>query len=365
MAFRRALETPSCVHAGISTLAPLLAALLVTRAQTAPVLPVACSRRSRVLCAASVPFDLYVSRAPSFDTITRPPSVGLPGFLARVFSGGPTTPIGEDEFHILMRDAPLERKGDNWYWIRRPDGDPWFLAEWKTEGSVLLSTSYSHHRFLRTFADMFDMGLRVAKAVNARLYEEVGEREVTARNVDALLDPKGEYVKLQAGTWRGVIDSFCAELQAPLEYPLGPIDVVSEYLAFHVEAESSIADSTVPALVKESATGVNAENVEGGGWCVRDARGKWLTNVMHRNDGKWQIWPAWGQSPFPSIAKTTLSIAERIHGAAGGDIQFLGHPFDDALRKEVRSRIGGLGVDFFSWVNDAGLWRRAVPKRTP
>lgn len=75
----------------------------------------------------------------------------------------------------------------------------------------------------------------------------------------------------------------------------------------------------------------------------------WKAKVLRRPDGKLQIWPAWGQSPFSRITAATVAAAEELHRAAGGEIQSLGRAFDDSLRKEVRARTSGLGVDFYLW----------------
>jgi hypothetical protein len=279
-----------------------------------------------------VPFDLYVSRAATFDAM------------------GGDPPIRSEEFHAVMYGAPAERKAGHLYWVRYPDGDPWFVAEWKPEGNVLLSTSYSSYRYLRNFADMFDQGLRIAGQLDARLFEEVDQSEITEENIDALLAPNGKYVALQAGTWRHAIEKISAGGNAPLEYPLGPFDIVSEYLIFHVVPERRVEDGSVAQSLERTLSGVKIEVAAEGAWCAVDTDGDtWLTKVLHRPDGKWQVWPAWGRSPFSRIAETTVAVAEQLHRMVGGEIQFLGRRFDAALRDEVRANIDGLGVDFYVW----------------
>lgn len=304
-----------------------------------------------------MPFDLYVSRAGTYGAMRGDQSAGpRQGFFARVFSkssaapASPPAPITSDEFHAVMRGAPSSAKGDHLYWVHYPDGDPWFVAEWKADGRVLLSTSYSNHRYLRNFADMFDQGLRISGELNARLFEEVGEREITKSNIDSVLAPDGKYVALQVSTWRHAIAQLSEQATAPLEFPLGPIDIVSEYLLFHVVPERPIADDSVPALLAHAQEGVNVQVAQEGAWYAVDADGdKGLAKVLRRPDGKWQVWPAWGQASFPRVAATTVALAENLHRAAGGEIQFLGRPFGESLRKEIRARVGGLGVDFYEW----------------
>jgi hypothetical protein len=262
----------------------------------------------------------------------------------------PSAGITREEFHAVMRGAPATRKADDVYWVSYPDGDPWFVAEWKPDGTVLLSTSYSNARYLRNFPDMCDQAIKIARQLDARVFEEVEGREMTERNLDGFLDPSGEYVALQAGTWRHAIAQMSAQAQAPLEYPLGPIDIVSEYLLFHILPERPIEHDDVSALLQRALRAVEVEVAAEGAWSVNDAEeDRWLTKVLHRQDGKWQVWPQWGQSPFRRIAETTVAAAEHVHQAAGGEIQFLFRAFDDSLRSEVRARCDGLGVDFYTW----------------
>jgi hypothetical protein len=257
--------------------------------------------------------------------------------------------ITGEEFHAVLRGAPATRQGDHAYRVLYPDGDPWFVAEWRPEGNVVLSTSYSSHRFLRNFANMFDQGLRIAGDLQARLFEDVGQREITKRNIDTLLVPGGKYVDLQAATWRRAIDQLASQGTAPLEFPLGPADTVSEYVLFHVTPARDLTDAELAALARE-AKAIRIERRDGAAWCALDDDvDRSLTRLLRRPDGDWQIWPAWGQAPFSRIAEVTVALAEALHRAAGGDIAFLGHRYDAALQKDLRSKLAGLGVDFYTW----------------
>jgi hypothetical protein len=72
-----------------------------------------------------VPFDLHISRASSFDVV-----MGGEAELP------PPAPISLEEFHALMDPAPAMKKSDVVSWVRHAEGDPWFAAEWITEGGV-------------------------------------------------------------------------------------------------------------------------------------------------------------------------------------------------------------------------------------
>jgi hypothetical protein len=282
-----------------------------------------------------MPFDLILSRA--------------------------TGPIARDHLRDVMQGAPAVRKSDDVYWVSHQDGSPWFAVEWRAEGRVVLSTSYTNPRFLRNFPDMFDLGLRLAQALGARLIEEVNSTVVTPRNIDSLLAPRGNYVELQAATWRHAVEQMATSGQAPLELPLGQVDLVGEYLVFHVVPErdtAALADAAVTALVTGAAAGIEARTEGTGTWLAVEAADKqWLTRVLRRDDGAWQVWPAWGMAPFARIATTTIAIAEALAAAAGGAFLFLGLPYDDALRAEVHARRAGLGVDFYLWTQTLAVER--------
>lgn len=310
------------------------------------------------MVAALMPFDLFVSRAPTLEAIHGSVSPGpLQRLISRISSKpapsppSPPKPIASDEFHAVMSGAPATRRGDQVYWLRYPDGDPWFVAEWKAEGYVLLSTSYTHARYLRNCASMFDQGLAMAGALGARLFEEVEQREITPRNIDALLATSGRYFATQAATWQRAMVQLSEQATAPLEFPLGPIDMVSDYLVFHLAPARPIDADAVPRLIEISlGAAVKVLPARDGAWNVVQADGdRGLTKILRRPDGRWQVWPTWGQASFPQIAETTLAVAEQLQRSAGGELQFLGRPFPDSLRQELRGRAEGLGVEFYLW----------------
>lgn len=288
-----------------------------------------------------MPYDLYLSRGVFFGVEADP---GVPD------PDPGKAPVGAEEFHALLRGAPAERKGERTYWVRHPDGDPWFVAQWQPRGQVLLSTSYSHHRYLRNFGDLVEHGLELARALDAHLFEEVRGIEITERDVDELLEPSGAYVQQQAATWRGAVEQMARDAGAALEYPLGQVDLVSEYLGFHLAPARAVGEAEVAALLQGAAGGARVSVVQAQAWAIADADGeRELTKVMLLPDGRWQIWPWWGRAPFPRLAETTLAAAEALERALGGELRLLGEPLDEALREEVRRRIGGLGVEFFLW----------------
>jgi len=308
-----------------------------------------------------VPFDLYISRASSFELVRGEPASEKPqGFFSKLFSSKqsasppkPPSPISAEHFHALLASAPASKQSDSVYWVRHVDGDPWFAAERKAEGHVVLSASYSHHRFLRNLGYMFDQGLLIAEALQARLFEEVGGQEVTAQNFKELIDRNGSYVELQLNTWRSVMEMLDAQAKAPLEYPIGPIDAVSEFLVFHVMPERNVTANAMRSTLGQQVPGVKAELVQENAICLIGEDDKTLAKVLLRPDGNWQIWPSRGRAPFAQLAPCVVRAAECIHAEVRGQMELCGRPFDEALRREVRARIDGLSVDFYIWMQAA------------
>ncbi len=300
-----------------------------------------------------MPFDLHVSRTTPYPELRA--SASKPGFLARLIGKTPPPPPAEDPNPISLDDlaktmegAPCTRRDDSTWWVRYPDGDPWFVTRWD-QGNVVLSASYSNHRFLRNFADMFDQGLRIAGALGARLFEEVRRTEVTSSNIDALLDPDGDYVALQAQTFKSTLQMLDAEVRAPLEYPLGPIDVVSELLVFHVQPERTIGSANVVELVDAMESCVREPGRDDALYVVGKTDQKRLAKILHRPDGRWQVWPAHGHAAFSRIAPAVVLTAEAIHAQTGGALAFRGSAYEDATRKTVHELMSGLSVDFHLW----------------
>lgn len=309
-----------------------------------------------MVATAPMPFDLFVSRAPTYHAMRGEPAPKN-GFFARLFSSapppptGPIPPITRDEFHEALSQVPATLASRDAYRVIAADGTPWFVAQWQPAGYVLLSTSYSYARYVRNFANMFDWGLQLASHLEARLFDEVHRAEITPENIDALLAQSGKYVALQVETHRRVATELEAEARAPLEYPLGPIDMVSEYLIFHVEPERTLSAAEVPARIESALPELEVEVASEDAWYVK-AGEQLLTKMLRRPDGHWQVWPSWGSAPFTRIGETTLAVAELLGRETGGTVQFLGRPLDAPMQEALRAHLGGLGVDFYVWTRE-------------
>jgi hypothetical protein len=146
---------------------------------------------------------------------------------------------------------------------------------------------------------------------------------------------------------------------AALEYPIGPIDVVSEFLVFHVVGGEKKETAALKTALERDVGGIAVKLAQEGamGFVGADNE-KWLAKILLRPNVKWQIWPTHGAAPFSRSAPLVLKAAECIHAEVGGEIVYRGRAFDEALRGEVASRIDGLGVELFLWTQSS-----ATPQR--
>jgi hypothetical protein len=212
-----------------------------------------------------------------------------------------------------MRGAPAKQRRDDLYWVRHPAGEEWVAVSWR-DGEVTLSASYASRRFARNIADAMDLALRLAGSLRAEAVEGVGDRVLDEATVDALTDVDGDYLKLQIGTWRTTMARLAESEHAPLEYPVGPLDVVPEYFALEVATER-------PVAARRSA------------------------------DDVWRVRPAWGEARFAELGPATLAAADAIHARGGGTIRFGGSVLDASLRDELEDQLGGFGVELYLWAN--------------
>jgi hypothetical protein len=95
--------------------------------------------------------------------------------------------------------------------------------------------------------------------------------------------------------------------------------------------------------------GKRADAVDDKTHCLASTEDRWLTKVIERPDGRWQLWPAWGQAYFREIAPATIFAAESIWEATGGEMTFYGRPYDTEIRRELHARKSGLSVQCFDW----------------
>lgn len=284
-----------------------------------------------------MPFDLFVSRAKTFQAIER-------GGLFRR-----SAPITPEAFRAVMADGAPTMRPDGDLWFTHPeDHSPWFAARLTPKGSVVLSCSYTNHRFLRNFADAFDIGVRIAEALNASLFEEVRCERVVPSQLDRLLAPDGDYIRLQAGTFKHCLQRLDQDPGGPLEYPLGPIDLVGEYFVLQLTLPGN-TPADLPALLRPVALPSAPTDLAPSHAAVPDPHGTPLTKILLRPDRRLQLWPSHGAGPWSASARSTLETFKALEAEYPGPATFNGRGLDSALSAQLEARVNGLGVDFYQW----------------
>jgi hypothetical protein len=284
-----------------------------------------------------MPFDLFVSRASSFGAVDKP------GW----FRG--QRAIQPEEFRGAMKGILTSRRPNGDIWVKHPeDGSPWLAARLTEMGSIVLSCSYSNHRYLRNFADAMKLGVQIAGALSASLYEEVRGERVTRENLDALLDPNGSYVGLQAGAFRSAVTKLNSDPGGPLEYPLGVVDMIGEYFVCHHEIPSSAPETVVDLLAPLSLTTIPG-SIEPSHLLLFSLTGAAVCKVLRRPDQKLQVWPFHGHAPFSECATAVLEVIERVKASYPGATTFNQHPLTEELLQELKRRATGLGVELYLW----------------
>jgi hypothetical protein len=278
-----------------------------------------------------MPFDLWLSRS------TTPAE-----FAERGVRPGPSFSLAD--FNRLMSDAPADATPDGVYRVRRPrTREPWFTARFEPRpngagGDIALGTSYTSPRFARDWGDSFDMALQLAPTIGARVFEEYRGTELTARNVDDVLDRAGPYVRHHLDLHKQCFDDLCDAGGVPMEYALGgTIDRTSHLFCFHVPG------AAIPALRLPS--NFNIQRIRPDAIVIEDAMQP-LLRVYQRPDGRLQVWNGGGRAPFSTWAPLALEVLDQL----GGKSEMLGRgPFEGPLRQRVEALTKGLGCDFVAW----------------
>lgn len=276
----------------------------------------------------------------------------------------PDADISAHEFQRFVEGAGFEKVPE--MLIRSPDGGaerpvyrimhatgvPWMVADYRTFSNgqasrIELSISFTNFRFARVWSDAFDAALKAAGQLRAGLIEESGT-EITAENIDKLLEVEGEYVQFHLKMWHEWMRKLNMENNAPLEFPIGPIDAVKEYFCLNVKTDSPV---TMRRLTDEVGLSIrlNGDSMKSG--TIYDPETERpMTKVLLRDDGKVQVQPFYFKESFAVAADETLDMAEAIHRKFGGEITFFSEPFTSDFRATLKDQMNSLGVDFYLWM---------------
>lgn len=283
-------------------------------------------------------------------------------FITRTFVPGinrrldeDASPVTLEEFELLMDGAPIRsRLADGTCWLWHPKDMPWLAAKFQQlndrDSYISLSISYSHNQFLKVWAAGFELALRMAKSIRARVFEDSNFLEVSNENVEELFAPRGSFVSDQAKFWEQTVTVLNSKMQAPLEYPIGTHDAVDDYFVFFLEPETP---KPFPELIRNLGLNISPDSLGTDRFAIEDpSSSSLLSRVLLRpNDQSLQIWPFYWMEPFSRVALETLSLALKLHGELGGKLFFRDKVLTPDLEKEIRLHIDGLGVEFFLWWN--------------
>ncbi len=272
------------------------------------------------------------------------------------------TPIRGDEAVAVLRGVRAT-DGASTEWRVWADDEPWFVAHLGNDGVLTLSASYTHPGFLELLPRFGAEAARIGAALGAAVVEEVAGGVLTPANVDATFARTGTLFRHMCRTSDGVWAGINREGRAPLDFPVGPIDMVGEYFMFHIRGAPDASERAIRAVLAP-ALGAHRLQSEGGGalsvLAPHDAPGFWKrlfggaphvdpqVKVLARPDGVVQIW-AWWEVGLSAFGPLALDLAKRLHAALGGQLTFDGMPFDAAIEAGLKERMGGTLTDLWIW----------------
>lgn len=277
----------------------------------------------------------------------------LPGLEA--WLDPPQAPMTIADFEILISGAPIYKRLDTGeVWFRHPNGMPWFSASFKEgalpgTGYISFSLSYGHIQFIKVWLDAIELSLRLAKQINARVFDEFSGQEINQENADCLLAPGGALVEEQKRVWLETAAKLEEHLLAPLEYPIGKNDAVADFFVFALELNSSVSTSF---LAQSLCLLIEPGSFSEQGFAVQDKERKGIVSrVLRRQGGGFEIRPFYFMEPFAKVASATFGLALAIQKELGGSLYFNEKPLDKETGEQIQKESGALAVEFFLWWN--------------
>lgn len=284
-----------------------------------------------------MPFDLFISRASKFSHLD-----GSGWF------GKKPSPITEAEFKEIMEEPyAIRPDGDVWM-THAEDNSPWFAARLTPQGYIVLSTSYTNHNFLNNCPALIDASFQIAESLGANLFEETRGLKIDKSNIEQILAHDSDYVTLQVQTFNHAVDQMDQGPGGPFEYPIGPLDLASEYFAFHIDVPQDSEDLSRLIEGAPQITGFHSAGPQHG--MLLTDEDVPLTKLLLRPDSTLQIWPSHGRTDFATAATATFNAVVALARYCKGKTTFNGRNVDSALAKEIHARSGGLGVECYEWV---------------
>jgi serine/threonine protein phosphatase PrpC len=217
---------------------------------------------------------------------------------------------------------------------------------------VEFALSFSHPQFERNLDDMFCVALGFATVWGGRVFlDDDPETELTRENLDVLLAPNGAFLTPLRDFWNKSRIAMVLEDLGFLEYPLGPVDEVSDYFRFVWHMPDG--PPTLDDLLSDTPDHLSAHK-QGSSAYLRDrTSGKGLVCIGPHPDAI-VVKPLWTAAPFALQAKEVLRTVERVEARVGKPPLYYGSPATREERHELEQRAKGLGVSYYRWARDSG-----------
>ncbi|EFC49662.1 predicted protein [Naegleria gruberi] len=142
-------------------------------------------------------------------------------------------------------NSHIERKDDTTFWIYDPtDFDPWFVARFVAEDTsmtigsfveIILSTTAP--RFCRNIMNALQVAFKFSAEINVNCFfkDHNKSHQVTADFLKKILyDPHMAFIKGKQKEWLDRMEMIVEKKMAPLEFPLGNIDMIRDFFAFEI-----------------------------------------------------------------------------------------------------------------------------------
>jgi hypothetical protein len=300
-----------------------------------------------------MPLSIWITRADSYAAAHSEAVKALKAPLGPVDSKLLLDRSALDDVLDVMNATP--HAGDRAYWLRyAKTREPWCsVFTTPHEGPlrhIELSASYSNPEFMRNMLDMFDLALSLAKGTGGRVFEETQGTLITRDNVDAFLAFEGPFVKGQHSFFKSGQRQLQQELYAPLEFPLGAIDQVSDFMVFQLATPGE--PPPLEALVAGVPDTLKVHALQRSAVLIDRATDRPAVWVIRAEDGV-VVRPYYGALPFQRLAAETLAMVERLEQRLGSQVRFKGKALSADARTELKRHAQGLGVELFEWMTGA------------
>jgi hypothetical protein len=135
-------------------------------------------------------------------------------------------------------------------------------------------------------------------------------------------------------------------MEAPLEFPLGAIGQVGEFLLFKLRTKK--APPRLDELVAGLPAHLSAHVLERSA-ILQDLEAKApVVRIIRADDGV-LVRPFWSHLRFGRLAVETFDAVDRLEERLGVPVEYEGMQHDKMARLALQLHATGLGVDYYEW----------------